>query len=663
MSIQSDEVRAVELALAMAANGFRIFPCKSGSKEPACYWQQDATTNAATIQRWFAANPGMNYGVALDAQHFVLDLDVKGERNGFQDWRTLKDTHGVPPKTLGVRTPSGGGHVYWKGSAPNSVGKKALGRGIDVRGLGGYVLGPGSVIGGNPYTVAHDNDIAVAPDWLVTLAACPSVAPQKRDPSVALDEPGEVARVRQYLAGLVEQGDVAIEHCGGNDRTYRLFCEVLDHVSEQEALALITEHWNPQCQPPWSDGELQTILTNATGYRQNDVGSAAVAPASEIFANLQLPDDPAVSLAPKTAAKLIRPIPFTDLLKREVKAVEEVIPGLLEKNIATMLSGPGGVNKSRLALQWGLCLQAGLPIFGRAVLQSTFVHLSYEDSKDEVTRRVQTITRRLAIPNADNAQLLNYADPDAGDNAQCPANTMAPPLATVSETEIKLEPLYYELYEYLRSLPGHKFIVADSTYNVLRFTGQSKINETAVKQAIELLNYLCRATNSTMLFLWHPSQAGQERGDSSGWSVAWNNTPRARLSLSAVKNTEGAYLLAVEKRNNGPKGQPITLHWNDGVLLPRSEVDTAQQSTLFLEACIKVAAMSAENGAPITQQRKLFGWQIDEIERDAGYRPSQPEIKEELARAVRLGRLRYIKGHGKQQAGYFLIEGDPASHR
>ena len=36
-------------ALVMAAKGFGVFPCKPNSKEPACFWQQDATADPDII--------------------------------------------------------------------------------------------------------------------------------------------------------------------------------------------------------------------------------------------------------------------------------------------------------------------------------------------------------------------------------------------------------------------------------------------------------------------------------------------------------------------------------------------------------------------------------------------------------------------------------------
>ena len=269
------------LALAMAAKGFRVFPCKPNAKEPACYWQQDATTDPAVIREW---SQDMNYGVAMDAEHFVLDLDCKGDANGRDALGRLQIDYDAMPATLTVRTPSGGEHLYLTGNAPNSVRKKTLGGAIDVRGDGGYVLGPGSMIDGKPYELTENHEIAVAPDWLLKLAAKATVQPAKRDPNVELDTPGEISRVRSYLLSLVEQGDVAIAHCGGDDRTYKLFNAILDHVSEDIAYDLIAKEWNPACDPPWSDDELRTILHHAIAYRQNEIGAKASKPATEALA-------------------------------------------------------------------------------------------------------------------------------------------------------------------------------------------------------------------------------------------------------------------------------------------------------------------------------------------------------------------------------------------
>jgi hypothetical protein len=638
-------------ALAMAAKAFRVFPCTPNAKEPACYWQQEATTEETVIREWFKATPDMNYGVAMDHRHFVLDLDCKGERDGIADLANREFENSELRATFTVKTPSGGEHLYLVGSAPNSVCKKELGQGIDVRGDGGYVLGPGSVIDGKPYTIMYDCEIVSAPDWLLQLAAKRTVEPAKRDPNVALDAPGEIDRMQEYLIRIVAQGDVAIEHCGGNDRTYRLFNLILDHVSQDVAYDLVAEIWNPACVPPWSDNELRTVLGNAIAYRQNDIGAKATPPATEVFkealANLPPPKGAPIG-------KLLRSVSFAALMERPIKPVEEVIPGLIEKGVATMLAGPGGTHKSRLAQQIGLSIQAGVPIFGKITEPCTFVYLDYENGEAEITRRTHTMRSRLGL-HPDTAG--HYFDLKGGlldaNKGPLPASQLSPPLALIEETGVTCLPLYFELHEFLRSIPGHKFVVGDSCYNLLNFTGQTKINESSVKAALNLLDYLCQATDSTLIYLWHPSQAGMERGDATGWSVAWHNTPRARLSLSKADNTPDGFELKVEKRNNGPAGGIITLHWRDGILLPLSAIELAKQPAALFEACVAAALTAAESGSPIQRQRKVTRWLMDDIERAVGKMPTDRQVKEQLEAAIGKQRLRYIPGHGKQMAGYY----------
>jgi hypothetical protein len=100
-------------------------------------------------------------------------------------------------------------------------------------------------------------------------------------------------------------------------------------------------------------------------------------------------------------------ITVSDILGREVAPVEELIPGWLEKGIPTFLAGVGGVHKSRLALQWALCLNAGAQLWGvgeglkgfrDSKPAATMVYCAAEDDANELARRAQAITRRLKLP-------------------------------------------------------------------------------------------------------------------------------------------------------------------------------------------------------------------------------------------------------------------------
>ena len=111
----------------------------------------DATTDPQRIRELFAAAPrATGYGIAcgLHPHHVIgIDLDTKSGTNSSAALRELALRHLFTiPATVVVVTPSGGRHIWLSGPpdivVPNSAGR--LAPGIDVRGAGGYLVGPGS---------------------------------------------------------------------------------------------------------------------------------------------------------------------------------------------------------------------------------------------------------------------------------------------------------------------------------------------------------------------------------------------------------------------------------------------------------------------------------------------------------------------------------------
>jgi hypothetical protein len=279
-------------------------------------------------------------------------------------------------------------------------------------------------------------------------------------------------------------------------------------------------------------------------------------------------------------------------------------------------------------------------VLDRPSQRATFVYVSSEDPRDEVARRSIKITRRLELPTSTEGL---YWDRRGKKNA----------VAILDETSgLELTPFFDEMHERLSAIQGHKFVVLDSCYDFVQFKGHSKISEDAVNAFIKrCLQRLCDETDSNFLVLWHPSQAGQERGDASGWSVAWHNAPRARLSIK--KDSAGTYTLKVEKRNNGPDGEVITLHWADGTLLPTSSLQMQEQRTKGYQACVDLAIECAKAGVPLQGQRHLKIWQLDKIGEVTGVRPDHKLVKELLSKAVYKGDLAYIRGSQHKAAGYY----------
>ena len=153
-------------------NGWSVFPLWPRSKEPACkHGFKNATTNPATIRRYWLAQPEFNIGVATGQISGIWVLDSDGTV-GAETLRDLEARHGPIPPTLTSLT-SRGPHLWFRADIPIQSSAARVGLGLDVRGDGGYVLAPPSVHpSGHVYAWSVDcsiNALAIAPEWLVAL--------------------------------------------------------------------------------------------------------------------------------------------------------------------------------------------------------------------------------------------------------------------------------------------------------------------------------------------------------------------------------------------------------------------------------------------------------------------------------------------------------------
>ena len=115
---------ALRQALAYARRGWPVFPCQPGQKIPATrHGYKDATTDPEQITGWFGRHPDWNVAIATGAPGpDVLDVDQHGlAGNGYTALGRLRRAGLLDGAAAYVRTPSGGLHAYFTGTARTHI--------------------------------------------------------------------------------------------------------------------------------------------------------------------------------------------------------------------------------------------------------------------------------------------------------------------------------------------------------------------------------------------------------------------------------------------------------------------------------------------------------------------------------------------------------------
>ena len=224
----------------------RLHPLEKGGKKPVLKNWPEVEASIQDVSQWFAQ--GLNFGLITE-RAAVLDFDDKEPaaeffRENRQHIKTIVATR------RGV-------HFYFRNGSQirNACGTP------DVRGIGGYVVSPGSVVGGHLYRFVEGFDEidprkmrALRADWL-----------PKRDsegkPLEPLEAVGDmVYRAREYLKRLPP----AISGQNGHGATMRAAGVLIQkfRLSFDQAFPLMLEY-NERCEPAWSIREIRHKLESA----------------------------------------------------------------------------------------------------------------------------------------------------------------------------------------------------------------------------------------------------------------------------------------------------------------------------------------------------------------------------------------------------------------
>lgn len=252
----------VEHALDWARRGVPVVPChpsgeaikrpylakdrdEAGNPIPNTGGVKKATTDPAQIRAWWQQWPSALVGGAMggDLRLLAIDPDAPekpGEPDGVAAWNALVAEHGGIPATHAQETPGGGRHYVFTMPEGIDLGNKegALkGRGINVRGFGGYlILAPSRLADGRAYRMVDEFDFgtfAPAPQWLLDLIVD---EPQRRAEPEPDPEPEQQRQERRhahssargeqalsrYVASAVDKECDLVANCGRGGRNNQL---------------------------------------------------------------------------------------------------------------------------------------------------------------------------------------------------------------------------------------------------------------------------------------------------------------------------------------------------------------------------------------------------------------------------------------------------------
>ena len=379
-----------EHAVALAEQGFRIFPLAPNGKTPALdsNWRVIASKDPARVaEMWTCpitdAEHDFNIGIALTSDVLVFDEDTSNGKQGAKSRALLEAIYEELPSTLTVRSASGGKHRYYGTHLPVGNSASKVGQHIDIKSEGGFAVGPGSSIDGVEYVVENAAPIAPAPEFLLTLAGKPRarVMADTATPLVDLDGQDAISRATEYLTTKAP-----------DNGTYGIAAKVKDFgVSQDKCLELMLEHWRDARSLDKDDSHIEFRVNNAYRYGQNAPGISA---AEAEFDAVEVAD----TVGSGIRLNWIAPFKATDIPKRQF-----VLGTFAAKQYLTGLISPPGVGKTTFLLMCAVAVASGRDdITGFKVHERTKVLLwNQEDETDELKRRLLAVMTAFDVKWSD----------------------------------------------------------------------------------------------------------------------------------------------------------------------------------------------------------------------------------------------------------------------
>lgn len=388
--------------------------CSRVGKHPAVAWGELTLDDVPNLP---PPDDGAGYGIKTGAAPkgsgvFVVDCDDEAAVEWFLAQPGITDA-----RTYTVGTPRGA-HFYFTPPAGvavrNSVG--ALAPGVDIRGEGGFVVGPGSPHrSGGTYELLDDADPAPTPAWLVEWLRSRPAAP------AAQDYPGDVsgderARRRELFVEHCKTAPPSIAGAGGDLALFRVVQRgAYDlQLPTADVLEVVREHFDPRCEPPWG-AELDERVTHKAHSAKTsstrpriDIPPPAVAAYFGQGLDMPPPTPDLVAAAARPTRPKRADGPVWGGWDEPVEPPTYLVHGHIPIETVGMFVALGSSLKTWAALDIALAVATGRPWLGKfGVRQGRALIVDYESGDYELRRRAQRVLKAGASPD-----LGVWASPD-----------------------------------------------------------------------------------------------------------------------------------------------------------------------------------------------------------------------------------------------------------
>lgn len=206
---------------------------------------------------------------------YVVDIDGPEGRASLAE---LEKEHGPIPLTK-ASTTGRGTHYLFKATPGIRNSQGTIGKGIDTRGDGGYIVAPPSIHpNGHRYKWGETgSEMAELPDWLRPANHKPKPIPAPAGALLShvpkIGSENRYARASAYLAAMPG----AVEGAGGHNALYAAATAMVNgfELTHAEAFDILANEYNPRCSPPWD-------LSNTSDRKEFDrkIQQAATQPHS-----------------------------------------------------------------------------------------------------------------------------------------------------------------------------------------------------------------------------------------------------------------------------------------------------------------------------------------------------------------------------------------------